>query len=48
MKTKLRNTWFSKLMALCLAVVMMLSMSMTVFAAKRTDPGTITVNNLDT
>ena len=32
MKTKLRNTWFSKLMALCLAVVMMLSMGITSFA----------------
>ncbi|HIV41984.1 MAG TPA: SpaH/EbpB family LPXTG-anchored major pilin [Candidatus Mediterraneibacter guildfordensis] len=56
MKTKLRNTWFSKLMALCLAVVMMLSMSMTVFATVETDPdtgvitstGTITVEGMAT
>ena len=56
MKTKLSNTWISKLMALCLAVVMMLSMSMTVFAAVETDPdtgaitstGTITVEGMAT
>ena len=47
MKTKLRNTWFSKLMALCLAVVMMLSMGITSFAYNpTTDTGTITVNGL--
>lgn len=54
MKTKLRNTWVSKLMALCLAVVMMLSMSMTVFARVEVDgttgiitsTGTITVEGM--
>lgn len=48
MKTKLSNRWISKLMALCLAVVMTLSMSMTVFAAiSPSTTGTITVNGLD-
>lgn len=47
MKTKLRNTWFSKLMPLCLAVVMMLSMGITSFALDlETDKGSITVNGL--
>ena len=48
MKTKLRNTWISKLMALCLAVVMMLSMSMTVFAVKSTDTADFEVTGFDT
>lgn len=48
MKTKLRNTWFSKLMALCLAVVMMLSMGITSFAAiTPNQTANIVVNNLD-
>lgn len=47
MKTKLRNTWGSKLMALCLAVVMMLSMSMTVFAAVDPEQTDITVNGIE-
>lgn len=48
MKTKLRNTWFSKLMALCLAVVMMLSMGITSFAAiNPNQTANIIVNNLD-
>ena len=48
MKTKLSNTWISKLMALCLAVVMMLSMSMTVFAVKSTDTADFEVTGFDT
>lgn len=48
MKTKLRNTWVSKLMALCLAVVMMLSMSMTVFAVQSTDTADFEVTGFDT
>lgn len=48
MKTKLGNTWFSKFMALCLAVVMMLSMSMTVFAVTNADKGGFTITGFDT
>lgn len=48
MKTKLGNTWFSKFMALCLAVVMMLSMSMTVFAVTNSDKGGFTITGFDT
>lgn len=48
MKTKLRNTWVSKLMALCLAVVMMLSMSMTVFAVQSSDTADFEVTGFDT
>lgn len=43
-----KRSKIAKVLALCLAMVMMLSMSMTVFAVKSTDLGTITVNNLDT
>ena len=43
-----KRSKIAKVLALCLTMVMMLSMSMTVFAVKSTDLGTITVNNLDT
>lgn len=47
MKTKLRNTWFSKLMALCLAVVMMLSMGITSFAAINPKQADIVVKGVE-
>lgn len=47
MKTKLRNTWFSKLMALCLAVVMMLSMGITSFAAINPEQADIVVKGVE-
>ena len=47
MRVKQKRSWISKLMALCLAMVLTLSMSMTVFAVKSTDTGNIKVNGLD-
>lgn len=38
----------ARVLALCLAIVMMLSMSMTAFAVTSSDKGTITVNGLET
>lgn len=52
MKTKHGNKWFSKLIALCLAVVMTLSMSMTVFAqideGGDSEKGDISISGLTT
>ena len=48
MKTKLRNKWVSKLMALCLTAVMVLSMGMTASAAVTpTEAKNVTVDGLD-
>ena len=47
MRVKQKRSWIPKLMALCLAMVLTLSMSMTVFAVKSTDTGNIKVNGLD-
>lgn len=47
MRVKQKRSWISKLMALCLAMVLTLSMSMTVFAVKNTDTGNIKVSGLD-
>lgn len=48
MKTKLRNKWVSKLMALCLTAVMVLSMGMTASAeVTPTESKNVTVNGLD-
>ena len=48
MKTKLRNKWVSKLMALCLTAVMVLSMGMTASAeVTPTESKNVTVDGLD-
>lgn len=48
MKTKLRNKWVSKLMALCLTAVMVLSMGMTASATVTpTESKNVTVDGLD-
>ena len=49
MKRKRRRSTVSKLMALCLSIVTMMSMSLTVSAAiQPMDTGTITINGLTT
>ena len=49
MKTKQKKSWASKLIALCMAMVLALAMNVTVFAAINlsTDRGTITVNGME-
>lgn len=49
MKTKHGNKWFSKLIAQCLAVVMVMSLGMTVSAANKVpETGSFTVGGFDT
>lgn len=43
-----KRSKIAKVLALCLAMVMMLSMSMTVFAVKSTDKGDFTITGFDT